>query len=1118
MEEIKVENELKLCGVKRENFRKAFEKINSQASDILVLCLQWSDIEATLKSAEEKIAKRLREVEAKEAELQNRSFALDERAKAVEAAETEAGELEMKSDGFRMEIEETSKDLDFLRNKVEVSQSEFITEEVRLTLLWKSVEECTAEQMSKTSQLNDMVESLRKTQAELDMKGEQLAQMETDLERHRVEVSAEKEHLEKTQTCVRELDEEIERKKNYLTSVQDKTAECEKLLGTRSSELVTKQKELKELSLDLDLTEETVLSLKNDMKETCEQVESKAKELKDIQMLIEDRSSHYESIKSLIEEHTEELASKEKRQNELKEAIRKLSLEIDSKQKTLERAKVFIEQLSEKQHSKEKKLDSTRRHLERCIKEWDSTKTELRSVKDTLRECVHNMDIKEKELKTLQSILTERNKQVEEAEKKMQHLNNSSEELIRQLKLKQEEVSLINKSVRECSGELEAKSKHCDEVQRSITDLTAELRSKESDLKKIQKSLKDAHSKEEQQVRLKESLMKREQGLVLKEKELDNKDQQLKSTEQKLAKSLKEIELRAKQLSSFCQQPDQQVDLVRDANVCDEKTLQLLLRGQMKKCHQLHLDVLRSLKASSDPAKLVLGTIQGLCSAHERTAETNLDLNSVRRSSICLLECLMDISPKPKAEVQGEAIKFATECKNTTLLKAENPVEVLGFLHFLAAFSLAYTFDADKVQNLFDVAFLRKYAPSLCEALGVSALVPVNNVLSLEDNPQQQPPEAPISNSSDSRSLSVQENVSSSIHLADDDALRDFEGSTSFSPNEVSTKLPMLKDPGRFVLTSVEDALAGVHRRGELVLAEPIVKTLVPLLEELARVVTSTDPDLQSDATKVAHQWSLMMGKSAQKSQLEAWAFLQFIVAYGLVKQTNQDETLQFASSVAHFKEAPKLFQSLGLSSAIPNFVNQLLNKALYIPAIRFMLSFNVKNNFSPLVFLKEEIMNLKRSAKEKRRFESQAEAAKLRDMIEIIKDFKLEIDLPVELIDKFMVPREIHTQNQCVVPSSVPIQSPPMLPRFHMQASHTVVPSSYLATHVSNQSHPTSLGASPNPQFLDVGTYQAGGLAAFQVQTSEHAGFKRPRMDPGGPRPTIRPCFNQPPPSYGRF
>ena len=136
-------------------------------------------------------------------------------------------------------------------------------------------------------------------------------------------------------------------------------------------------------------------------------------------------------------------------------------------------------------------------------------------------------------------------------------------------------------------------------------------------------------------------------------------------------------------------------------------------------------------------------------------------------------------------------------------------------------------------------------------------LFAVNNVLSLDARP-----EAPIIHSSDPCSPDVQQIIASS-HLLNDDVLRDIEDSTSFSLNEVSTELPMFKDPGRFVLTSVEKALTDANERGELSLEEAILMPLVPLLEERARVVViSTDPDLQSDATRVAHRWVKMMLRS----------------------------------------------------------------------------------------------------------------------------------------------------------------------------------------------------------------------------------------------------------------
>ena len=121
--------------------------------------------------------------------------------------------------------------------------------------------------------------------------------MKTDLERYHAQVSAEMETL-------RKLEEAAERKLKDLTLVQDNIAECEKMFETRSSELVSKEKELEVLSLKIDLREQTVMSLNSDMKEACQRMEN-------IQKLIEERSGQCESLKLLFEKHNEQLASAE---------------------------------------------------------------------------------------------------------------------------------------------------------------------------------------------------------------------------------------------------------------------------------------------------------------------------------------------------------------------------------------------------------------------------------------------------------------------------------------------------------------------------------------------------------------------------------------------------------------------------------------------------------------------------------------------------------------------------------------------------------------------------------------------------------------------------------------
>ncbi|KAF8097958.1 hypothetical protein N665_0278s0019 [Sinapis alba] len=593
MERTNLEDELKLCEAKRVNLGKAFDKLHSQASEILAFTHQWRDVEDYLKSVQGQVEKRFMELESREVELQNRSFAIDT-----------IGELEVKADGLRREIEDKEEVLKML------------------------VEECTVKQRSKATQLDEMMESLSKTQAEL-------AQMESDLERYRVEVTAEMGHLGRAQTLRRELDEEnerkirgltlvqekvvecgelletrsleltktqgeldlkvkqlghvkieftskmehleriqtrnreleevIERKRKDLAAVLDKTAECgkqlevvegqlashQKQLETRSLELVSKEKELQSLNLDLDLREEMAKSLNNEMEETCQKMESKAKELEDIERMIHEQSGHCESVKLLIEELTKELASKEKRHKEITEAIHKLSC---------------------KQRSKE----------ERYIAEHESAK---------------------KELKSLKSILTERDKQVEEGEKQIQHLSNSNKELIRQLTVRHEQF---------CS-----RQERRDKVQRSVTDLIAEQESVKSKLISVKNAFRQCRQN------------------------LCNKEKELKSLESVLTERNKQAEEGEKKIQDLSNSNE---ELVRQFKVRQEQVCSIKeairectdeLEAKRKDCDQVqssitNLDV--ELKSKETH----------LSSVKKKIQESLEDLQAIEEQKVRLKASLME--------------------------------------------------------------------------------------------------------------------------------------------------------------------------------------------------------------------------------------------------------------------------------------------------------------------------------------------------------------------------------------------------------------------------------------------------------------------------------------------
>ncbi|CAH8381624.1 unnamed protein product [Eruca vesicaria subsp. sativa] len=226
MDEIKMEDVLNDCMVKAKCLRETLNRVTAHSS----FSVQWKDLDEYLESVKGQVNERFRELDSKEVELKDQTFALEEMAKVVEEAEGRLADLEVKSERVCLEVEGKRKELNFLKNQVEISRDESNVEEVRLSQLRTLVEECEAERMLKESQLSEMVESWRKTHVKLGLNGEELAKMVTNLERSRDEVSEEMTSLHRIQTHRRQLDEEVERKTKDLTLVQNKLVECEHLL------------------------------------------------------------------------------------------------------------------------------------------------------------------------------------------------------------------------------------------------------------------------------------------------------------------------------------------------------------------------------------------------------------------------------------------------------------------------------------------------------------------------------------------------------------------------------------------------------------------------------------------------------------------------------------------------------------------------------------------------------------------------------------------------------------------------------------------------------------------------------------------------------------------------
>ncbi|KAK6164440.1 hypothetical protein DH2020_001304 [Rehmannia glutinosa] len=148
----------------------------------------------------------------------------------------------------------------------------------------------------------------------------------------------------------------------------------------------------------------------------------------------------------------------------------------------------------------------------------------------------------------------------------------------------------------------------------------------------------------------------------------------------------------------------------------DGKTLEMLINDTEKDLELLGAEVFKVLFLSSDPAKLVLDAIEGYYIP--RLGKGDIEVN-VWRKGILLLDQLTKMSPSIQPCVREAAIKLVSRWKSK-MSTAENPFEVLGFLHFLAAYNLSSCFDKDELLSLLKTVAQHKQTPELCRILGLS--------------------------------------------------------------------------------------------------------------------------------------------------------------------------------------------------------------------------------------------------------------------------------------------------------------------------------------------------------------------------------------------------------------
>ncbi|ERN20213.1 hypothetical protein AMTRI_Chr06g201150 [Amborella trichopoda] len=183
------------------------------------------------------------------------------------------------------------------------------------------------------------------------------------------------------------------------------------------------------------------------------------------------------------------------------------------------------------------------------------------------------------------------------------------------------------------------------------------------------------------------------------------------------------------QLKKFCEE-------------MDAKGLHKFISENRKALAAMREEVPAALKCATDPAQLVLDSLEGFYGSEQSGQEGKRDSNllGLRRTCIMLMESLFplladidsgSISDHPiiLPEVKEKAKEIAEEWKpklDELDMDANvgNSLEAHAFLQLLATFGITSEFDQDEICKLLPSVCRRRQTPELCRALGLSEKMP----------------------------------------------------------------------------------------------------------------------------------------------------------------------------------------------------------------------------------------------------------------------------------------------------------------------------------------------------------------------------------------------------------
>ncbi|KAL0419759.1 UNVERIFIED_CONTAM: FRIGIDA-like protein 5 [Sesamum radiatum] len=719
-------------------FRRAQVRKGSPPDAILDMVHEWKDMGENLVKS---LVGCVSDIESREKNLSLVGESLEKRLKDLEEREREFDSrkkgLALEERGLRPYREDLGKELELREEKLD-ELLKLVREHI------ESLEVAQSEAERLRLMESEKLKEIEKREGEVDFIRGSLEKRLKEIERREKEFDS-FQHGKLRELVLKEelLSRKREQFDKEIKLVNDKFGKVEKLGSGFIKRLELAPNVLEGMKLMLD--------------ERCEEIECWAAAThKSLKAIVNEADLIRESLEIRFKEFEKmerEINSlQEDKMQKLGSAERELSI---IRKEILKEIKLRDEKLTEQQELGHKLLECFEGILAKKFKEIEAQELTLNVAGETLDASAEDSDLSRESINIR---LQELKKREEEfrlyQEQKMRELMMEEEKLtlirgefIQELKFREEEfdkqeklvhgllerlelaennvknmIAMVSERFKEISLkeiELNRKKKELELKEVSLGSLRKELECKDKHLEELDLREKKLNStRESKQTCFKEHLASN--NLYKPERYLNHagyladKDQQI---------ACKELELNSKQIghprltdsldAQLRTEPEGSVDL---RHAVDAKSLEMVINNTGKDLELVGDEIFKLLLHSSDPAKLVLDAVEGLYMPH--LGEGVMDLN-MRRACL-MLDQLTKMSPKIQPCVREAAIKLAAEWKSKMRTIAENPLEVSGFLQFVAAYNLSSCFPKDELLSFVKTSVQHKQTPELCCILGLT--------------------------------------------------------------------------------------------------------------------------------------------------------------------------------------------------------------------------------------------------------------------------------------------------------------------------------------------------------------------------------------------------------------